>query len=174
MLLAAWVAGLGGCGGKPQPAPQPLSPSGVVDVQVVDEQQLAAEVARHRGRVVLVDYWATWCAPCKALFPHHVELHRRLASQGLVVISVSVDDPADRPAVLEFLKSQEATFANFISLYGTSEQTIQRFQIPGGAVPHLKLYDRKGNLSATFGVDGKPLDPQTIDKTVQQLLSGSA
>jgi len=170
VLMGLAAAMVTGC--KPRPTAEPALAAGAIDLQTVDENQLAAEVARQRGKVVLVDYWATWCEPCKQLFPHNVELHRRLADQGLVVISVSVDDPADSPAVLAFLKSQAAVFPNFISLYGTSEQTIRRFEIPSGVVPHLKLYDRKGRLYATFGVDGKPLTPETIEQAVSELLNG--
>lgn len=168
LLGLAITAPATGC--KPRPAAEPGGATGTIDVQTVDERQLAAEVARHRGKVILVDYWATWCEPCKQLFPDNVELHRRLAGQGLVVVSVSVDDPVDRPAVLAFLKAQNAVFPNFISLYGTSEQTIQRFEIPGGVVPHLKLYDRTGRLQAAFGVEGQPVERETIERAVSQLL----
>jgi thiol-disulfide isomerase/thioredoxin len=61
-----------------------------------------------KGKVVLLDFWASWCSPCKASFPTLNGLHERLGGRGLVVLGINVDEnPADRD---RFLKSTPASF----------------------------------------------------------------
>jgi thiol-disulfide isomerase/thioredoxin len=132
---------------------------------------------RHRGRVVLVDFWATWCEPCMELFPHAVELRRRFAGRGLTVVSLSMDDPERQAAVEEFLARQDAAVTemeHFISRDGAGPQPFGDYQITGGALPHLKLYDRQGKLRKLFGGDGGPIDPRQVDRAVEGLLGESA
>ena len=161
VLLAGWLALLlAGC-----PAPQQQ-----VTVRVIDEAELAAVRQRHLGKVVLVDYWATWCRPCVELFPHTVELHNRFAPRGLAVISVSLDDPGELSAVRAFLDRRAATFDNFISKYGTGPQSLEAFEIDDGAVPHFKFYDRNGKLHKALSSGGRPIDPLQIDRAVEELL----
>ncbi len=162
--VATAVAALGlllaGCSGSSSP-----------QLDVTDETALAKVLQRHRGKVVLVDFWATWCLPCLELFPHTVQLHERFADRGLTVISVSLDDPDDdRAAALEFLTSQGATFENFISTYGVGPQAFEAFEIDNGALPHFKLYDRDGKLHKVFASGEEPIDPQQIDRAVEELL----
>ena len=71
----------------------------IPDLQTVDLDGYNAEIARHKGKAVLVDFWATWCGPCTKQFPHTVQLHAKYSSQGLDVISMSFDEEGDEAAV---------------------------------------------------------------------------
>ena len=53
-------------------------------------------LSRYRGQVILLDFWATWCAPCKTEIPGLVELYRKYRERGFVVLGVSVDDSVSR------------------------------------------------------------------------------
>lgn len=127
--------------------------AGEVKVDLIDAKGFKAAVAKQKGKVVLVDCWATWCVPCIKGFPETVALSRKYADKGLVVISLSFDDPEDEdtPAkVLKFLKKQEATFPNYISREDLEQGGAESFDIEGGSLPHYKLYDRTGKLLKTF------------------------
>ena len=147
--------------------PEPRASARQVALRTVDEHGLQQLIAQHRGKVVLVDFWATWCPTCLELFPHTVELSRRFGDRGLIVVAVSLDNEGSRPDVSEFLVSQGATFDTLLSKYGASGESTQRFRIENDALPNLKLHDRRGKLVATFR---GTIEPAEIDRAVEQAL----
>ena len=69
-----------------------LGPTLAAD-QIVDVEGLKQVVARHRGKVVYLDFWATWCAPCVEALPELANIQKRYGERGLQVVAVSFDDP---------------------------------------------------------------------------------
>jgi thiol-disulfide isomerase/thioredoxin len=138
------------------------------DVQLdsIDAAGLDKAVEERRGQVVLVDFWATWCGPCRELFPHAVELHKRFGDRGLAVITVSLDDPDNRAAVSKFLDQNGPTLENYLAVYGVGPAAFTAFHIDDGALPHLRLYDRQGKLRRAFQSGGKPLDSHEVEQAV--------
>jgi thiol-disulfide isomerase/thioredoxin len=137
-------------------------------MELIDRPALDRLVEAQSGRVVLVDFWATWCRPCVELFPHTVELSRRYADRGLSVLTVSLDDPRNGEAVRRFLADREATTTeNFLARNGASSQTVSEFEIKGGGIPFLKIYDRRGRLRTTIS----GAYPDKIDRAVEKLLN---
>ncbi len=157
------------------------SPSGERDSQVdsrvalVDgsNQTLADWITKHHGKVVLVDFWATWCGPCVKEFPHLVELSNKHRDAGLAVISVSMNEPKDRPSVLDFLERQKADFENLLPEYGAGSKFLEAFDLRGD-VPFYKLYDSKGVLRFSFSEDPSGIENcesiEKIDSRVEALL----
>ena len=71
-----------------------------LDFTVNDMNGKSVALSSFKGKVIVLDFWATWCPPCKAEIPGFVELQQAYGSKGLQVVGVSVDDPADKlPAV---------------------------------------------------------------------------
>lgn len=157
------LALLAGCSREPSAAEQ-------VAIRDIDAPGLARTLERHRGEVVLVDFWATWCGPCVALFPHTVELHEQFRGRGLAVITVSLDDPANRSAVRAFLASRGAGMENYLSTYGVGSAAFEAFGIDDGAIPCVRLYDRRGKLHRTFAAGGKPIDAEAMEQAVEAMV----
>lgn len=154
---------------------QAVALNGEAELRVVDRIGYDAAIAEHRGKVVLVDFWATWCLPCVEQFPHTIELAERFGERGLAVITVSFDEPLELEHVNGFLNSHRtAGVTNLISRFGTSPRSMEAFEIPSGAVPYYKLYDREGRLRHSFGIDPgakEQFSLDDIDAAVDRLLT---
>jgi thiol-disulfide isomerase/thioredoxin len=143
-----------------------------VSLQLADAAGLQGVLDKHRGKVVLIDFWATWCGPCVEQFPHTVELADRLRERGLAVVSVSMDNPSAEPQVLAFLEKQGARFDNLLNSYGSPVTATKEFGLPG-PVPCYRVYDRKGRLHREFAVDPRAVKQFTaadVDAAVEGLL----
>jgi thiol-disulfide isomerase/thioredoxin len=160
--------------GKRTPTASPPA-SAPVQLTPVDRAAFDTVVAKHRGKVVLVDFWATWCLPCVEQLPHTLQLARNFADRGLAVVTVSCDEPTEADRVADLLRSKGAGDAtNLISQFGGSAQTMEAFEIPSGAVPFYQLYDRAGKLRRTFGTNPtatKQFTAADIDAAIETLLA---
>ena len=91
------------------------------------------------GQVILVDFWASWCAPCKASFPLLAELHRDYGSKGLVIAGVGIDEkPA---AAADFVRKLAPPFA---TLHDREQKLVRQVVVP--AMPTSYLVGRDGKV----------------------------
>lgn len=153
---------------------EPVAPADVASatVQVVDRAGFDEVLTKHKGQVVLVDYWATWCPACRKKFPHTVALAKEHQADGFAVIGVAMDDDDAHEDVVKFLTAQQATFDNLRSKTGLSEEAFDAFEIPGGALPCLRLFDRNGKEIKTFAFDEKA-DKQFTDDDVAEAVKAA-
>ena len=100
---------------------------------------LEGTLPAHEGRVVLVDFWATWCSPCKASFPFYTALQTELAGRGFTLIAVSVDKKA--PPYEDFVKRFAPTFT---TVRDGAQKMVAEVKPP--AMPTCYLIDRHGVL----------------------------
>jgi peroxiredoxin len=107
-------------------------------------------LADHRGQVVLINFWATWCPPCREEMPSLERLHRQHKAQGLVLVAVSLD--ADAALVPPYVKTSKLTFP--IALDPKAE-VGNKYGVR--ALPSSFVVDRKGTLTALA------LGPRTWD-----------
>lgn len=98
-----------------------------------------------RGHVVLLDFWATWCAPCRRSMPELQALHDRHAAQGLTVLGVSIDENADAK-VRRFVRTQRFTYP--IAIDGGTTPAWQAYHVK--AIPAVFLIDRVGRVVAQW------------------------
>jgi thiol-disulfide isomerase/thioredoxin len=134
-------------------------------LQVGDGQAMRDMIAAHKGQVVFVDYWATWCEPCVAAFPHTVELSRKFKDKGLATIAVSFDELKDKEKVAKFLADQGADFENLLSSYdGVGTDAAKDFDV--GVLPTFILYDKQGKLRHKW--EEKTVE---LDQKIEELLA---
>lgn len=151
LLLAGALAGS-------LPAQAPLRP--------LDEKGYAQLIASLKGFVVIADFWATWCGPCREEMPLLVELARKYRSQGLRLVTVSCDEPEDRDKAAQFLAEFKVPEPAYIKQVTNDERFITSVDAKwSGALPALFLYDRAGRPVRSFiGETGMSVLEQEIRK----------
>ena len=117
----------------------------------VDEAGYRAILKSNAGNVVLVDFWATWCAPCRQEMPLLSKLESRLRDKRFRLVTISADDPEQEAAAVEFLKRSGVSGAAYIRRAKDDDKFINSVDAKwSGALPALFLYDRQGKLVKSF------------------------
>ncbi len=100
-----------------------------------------------RGKVVLVNMWATWCVPCRQEFPELVQLYDQDRSKGLAILAISNDDIQNLDDVKEFVKERHVTFPTFIvDPQGANALREAIYPHWTGNIPTSFIFDRQGKL----------------------------
>lgn len=99
-----------------------------------------------RGQVVVLDFWATYCPPCREEIPHLVRLQKQFGAQGFKVIGLNVGGPEDRPKVPEFVKLYGIQY----ELAEPDADTTRLFLADNSAIPQTFVLDRRGRLVRHF------------------------
>ena len=144
----------------PPALPGPAAPAKVTQI---DEAALKSLLGAGAGRErpLLVNFWATWCVPCREEFPDLVKIREQYKSDQLDFILVSLDDPSDiGKAVPEFLSEQRATHLPSYLLHATDDNVAINLvdQTWSGELPATFLYDRAGNVSFKHKGRIKPVE----------------
>ena len=111
------------------------------DFTLEDLSGNAFSLSGMRGRTVLLDFWASWCGPCRSEMPVLERLQRQFAGQGLLVVGVNVDEPRETAA--RFIEQQGYTFT---VLLDRRQETAMLYN--ARALPTLVLVDAEGNVKA--------------------------
>ena len=117
-------------------------------------------LSNYRGKYVLVDFWASWCAPCRAETPRFIQVYRKFHSKGLEIIGVSLDK--DRQAWLNALSDDGLPWTNVSDLNGWQNQVSFRYRIH--SIPSNFLLNKDGRIV------GKNLDPNALTAELERLL----
>ena len=152
-------------GAQPQPAPAAGTEVGAMmpeySAMWIDGTKF--ELAEQKGKVVLVNAWATWCGPCRLEIPHLQSLHNQYAARNFAVIGVSVDDSGVEP-VRDFVAEQKMTYPIAIDAEAKLLDLLRTTMLPTSV-----LLDRNGKI-VWKKVGWITADDTDLDKAIQDAL----
>ena len=143
-------------------------------VREIDATSLTSILKRESAaRPLLVNFWATWCDPCREEFPDLVKLDQQFRPKGLDMISVSLDDLADiKTGVPKFLREMRATMPAYLLNVPDPDQIISTVDPKWrGALPATFLYDAEGKVVFKHFGRFKPLE---LRAAIEKLVGGKA
>ena len=147
-------------------APAPAAASPIALLKPADFNKLRTD---SQGKVLLINFWATWCAPCIAEFPEFVMIDKNYRAKGVRMVAISTDEKSDiESAVIPFLKKQKAEFESFVSDSDDPQELIDVVDKNwSGALPATFVFDKKGKLVFTkYGI----IDREELLKTLDNAL----
>jgi peroxiredoxin len=142
------------CGGGARPAN--------FDLTLKDTQGKSVNLSAYKGKVILLDFWATWCPPCRKEIPGYIELYNTYKSRGLVVIGVSMDE--DTPDVKSFATQMKMNYPILLG-FGREDDLKPAFgELP---LPTSFVIARDGSIYARH--DGLTAKEQ-VEREIEALL----
>ena len=123
-----------------------------------------------KGKVVLYNFWATWCKPCVVEFPELVKLYKNYKDKDFVIVFVSMDLPEDmKGKVTPFLEKQGVDFVTYYNDFKNPDQIIDFYDKKWeGAIPSTYIYNKEGKLASKF-VGNR--DYEFFEKEISKLLN---
>ncbi len=131
------------------------------DVGSTDLDGKKVKLGDYKGKVVLLDIWATWCPPCRAMIPHEREMVKKMKDKPFLLVSVSADD--EKKTLTDFLKDNEMPWVHWWD--GADNKVQQTFKVR--AFPTLYLIDHKGVIRRKW--IGSP-KPAVLDDAIEELV----
>jgi thiol-disulfide isomerase/thioredoxin len=135
-----------------------------VDLTLKSIDGRRVRLKEYRGKIVVVNFWATWCGPCNAEMPILVEKDREYGSRGVVFIAASLDDAKSRKQIPAFVERHQVRFPVWV---GASGEDLDRLGM-GLAVPSTAFLDRDGRI--VFRVLGS-LQAKELQKRLDWLIN---
>ena len=123
-------------------ADKDLGPAPAFTLESTAGDRVSLAAALERGPVI-VDFWATWCGPCRQALPGLQQLHEKYAARGLTVLAVSTDEPRNRPKIGTTARALGLTMPVLID---TDKRAAQLYRVE--AIPMTFLIDRDGRIQA--------------------------
>src|ERR1700691_2537640 len=133
-------------------APHAGKAASVADPPLVDLAGYRQLLAKYKGKPLVVNFWATWCEPCRDEYPMIVELAKEFKPQGVNVIGVDMDDESDMNLVRRFIARTQPGFPNYRQKTGIDLDKFYDGVNPQwkGTMPQTMFYGKDGNVVGFF------------------------
>lgn len=123
----------------------------------------SVQLSALKGKVVYLDFWASWCVPCKKSFPWMNTMQKRYADQGFAIVAVNLDK--ERALADEFIKQVQA---NFTVAFDASGSSAEKYKLRG--MPSSYLIGRDGKVHASH-IGFREKDKDKLEQVIKNLLS---
>jgi len=122
------------------------------DLALIDLAGYQQLLAKYRGKPLVVNFWATWCEPCRDEYPMIVDLAKQFKSQGVEVVGVDMDDESDMNLVRRFIARMQPPFTNYRQKPGIDLDHFYDGVNPQwkGTMPQTIFYGRDGSVVGFF------------------------
>lgn len=153
LVFFAWAPAGAGAGARANSQKSVASRNAKrANLPLIDAEGYAGVLAKYRGKPVMVNFWATWCEPCRYEFPMIVQLAHQYQPKGLVVLGVNLDDDADMRLVRDFLAKNQPPFPSYRQKPGIDVDAFYHAVNPAwtGTMPQTIFYDRDGKMAGYF------------------------
>ena len=149
LVLGAVLPGRGQSAGSKSAAHAAKTTSDPPLIDLAGYQQL---LAKYRGKPLVVNFWATWCEPCRDEYPMMVDLAKQFKSQGVEVVGVDMDDESDMNLVRRFIARMQPPFPNYRQKPGIDLDRFYGGVNPQwkGTMPQTMFYGRDGSVVGFF------------------------
>ena len=124
----------------------------VPEISLPNTKDSIINLSSYAGKVVLIDFWASWCAPCRADNPYVVKLYKKYMDKGFEVFGVSLD--SKKEAWIKAIKQDKIKYTQVIDNSGWNSKVAERYFVD--QIPTSFLLDRSGKIVA-INMDGKEL-----------------
>ncbi|MEC7984440.1 MAG: TlpA disulfide reductase family protein [Myxococcota bacterium] len=135
------------------------------DFTLRDINKKKVSLSDYKGKVVLLNFWATWCQPCQAEMPHLEAIYKDLKEEGFEVLSISIDEARDASKVKPLIKRGKYTFTVLLD----KQTKVIPLYHPEQTLPYNALIDREGNLVWTK-LSYAPGEEKLLREKVEELL----
>jgi thiol-disulfide isomerase/thioredoxin len=123
-------------------------------LEMTDHEGRVQRLEDYRGKVVVLNFWATWCGPCAAEMPIFVDTQKRYGARGVQVLAASLDDDETKANIPAFMKKFKMSFP---VLMGTTVDHLEQFGL-GQALPATVFIDQEGNIFSRILGEAKRRD----------------
>ena len=130
------------------PAPPEATTPDLPLVEVATAEALVDDLDALDAEMVVLNFWATWCGPCRLEFPEFIRFDQEMQDQGIHVRFVSLDQPVDLPLVQAFLKEHEVSDPSYLYT-GQGDVTSQLNPFVGGSIPITMILSGDGIVQHT-------------------------